>query len=226
MGFECTACVNYQDGVKHDENAEERVRNRFKECGMRYVYYFQRWDANHKAQEKEVADLCNIKGNLVEVLEKKHCCNGGGFKFLTEAWKQIVECRRFLKWTYVYGYYMPEHANSKTTLFEYLQGEAEMALERLHDCAENTLNLCLKFDDTTNKFETLEVELLDRTAVTKKHFKNLLQGISDGLPEVEGNPRWKLGRRKEIGLMPMGTTGSRLPFNLSTAGQEGIELLR
>lgn len=35
---------------------------------------------------------------------------------------QIVECRRVLKWTYAYGYYLPEIEHAKRQFFEYLQG--------------------------------------------------------------------------------------------------------
>uniref|UniRef100_A0A2N9GWQ6 Uncharacterized protein n=1 Tax=Fagus sylvatica TaxID=28930 RepID=A0A2N9GWQ6_FAGSY len=40
-----------------------------------------------------------------------------------------VECRRVLKWTYAYGYYLPEPEHAKRQFFEYLQGEAESGLE-------------------------------------------------------------------------------------------------
>lgn len=36
---------------------------------------------------------------------------------------QIIECRRVLKWTYAYGYYLPEHETAKKQLFEYSQGK-------------------------------------------------------------------------------------------------------
>lgn len=52
---------------------------------------------------------------------------------------QIVECRRVLKWTYAYGYYLPENEHTKRQFFEYSQGEAEAGLERLHQCAEKDL---------------------------------------------------------------------------------------
>lgn len=35
---------------------------------------------------------------------------------------QIVECRRVLKWTYAYGYYLAEQEHAKRQFFEYLQG--------------------------------------------------------------------------------------------------------
>lgn len=85
---------------------------------------------------------------------------------------QIVECRRVLKWTYAYGYYLPEHEHAKRQFFEYLQGvhlypevlmfyiclkpmllilcvyvgEAESGLERLHQCAEKELQVYLDVD--------------------------------------------------------------------------------
>lgn len=39
---------------------------------------------------------------------------------------------------------MPEEVLSKATSFEYLKGEAKVAIERLHDCADNTLNRTLR----------------------------------------------------------------------------------
>ena len=35
---------------------------------------------------------------------------------------QIVECRKVLKWTYAYGFYLPEAEHTKKQFFEYLQG--------------------------------------------------------------------------------------------------------
>lgn len=35
---------------------------------------------------------------------------------------QIVECRRVLKWTYAYGYYLHDNEHAKRQFFEYLQG--------------------------------------------------------------------------------------------------------
>ncbi|KAF5197747.1 Ibr domain-containing protein, partial [Thalictrum thalictroides] len=45
----------------------------------------------------------------IEKLSHKQCQLESQLKFITEAWLQIIECRRVLKWTYAYGYYLPEH---------------------------------------------------------------------------------------------------------------------
>jgi ariadne-1 len=67
-----------------------------------------------------------------------------------QGYKQIVECRRILKWSYAYGFYvfdtlsLPNDAkqerdeiNSRKVFFEHLQGRAEAELELLSKSVEN-----------------------------------------------------------------------------------------
>ncbi|MCD7450647.1 hypothetical protein HAX54_007833, partial [Datura stramonium] len=65
---------------------------------------------------------------LLEKLSDKQCQPESQLKFIIKAWLQIVECRRVLKWTYAYGYYLPEHEHAKRQFFEYLQGFALSSL--------------------------------------------------------------------------------------------------
>lgn len=156
---------------------------RAKRYSMRYIYYNERWTANHKSREKEIKALADLHEIITEKLLQP-----GYLKFLEEAWKQVVECRRVLKWTYAYGYYMPE-ASSKTKLLEFLQGEGEVALERLNVCAENTLNKYLKLDGATHEFEThFKFELINQTCITRIYFANFAKGVSNGLSEAVCDP--------------------------------------
>ena len=100
---------------------------------------------------------------------------------------QIVECRRVLKWTYAYGYYLPEYEHAKRQFFEYLQGrlslpirgrsfvhllhsdhgddctgEAESGLERLHQCAEKELQIYLA-DGPSKDFNEFRTKLAGLT---------------------------------------------------------------
>ncbi|KAK1383896.1 RBR-type E3 ubiquitin transferase [Heracleum sosnowskyi] len=164
----------------------DRNREQAKEYIMKYVHYYERWAANHKSREKALADLRYIKSDKLEQLEQKHCQTAGQLKFITEAWEQIVECRRVLKWSYVYGYYMPQEASKKKELFEFLQGEAEVALERLHNYAENKLNLYIDGDANTDEFNTeFRKELTNLTRVTGKYFANFLKRVEYSLSEAE-----------------------------------------
>lgn len=103
---------------------------------------------------------------------------------------QIVECRRVLKWTYAYGYYLPEHEHAKRQFFEYLQGfafasfsritfiwfpsfiealilndvgEAESGLERLHQCAEKELQGYLDAEGPSREFNEFRTKLAGLT---------------------------------------------------------------
>lgn len=103
---------------------------------------------------------------------------------------QIVECRRVLKWTYAYGYYLPEHEHAKRQFFEYLQGfsfasflritfrwfpsfiealilnavgEAESGLERLHQCAEKELQGYLDAEGPSKEFNEFRTKLAGLT---------------------------------------------------------------
>ncbi|KAI5350799.1 hypothetical protein L3X38_003690 [Prunus dulcis] len=89
---------------------------------------------------------CNLyeAANKKGVMEKLRDIQRGPesqLKFITDTW----QCRRVLKWTYAYGYYLPENEHAKRQFFECLQakrqffeclqGEAVSGLERLHQCA-------------------------------------------------------------------------------------------
>ncbi|GMP54915.1 hypothetical protein CsSME_00019906 [Camellia sinensis var. sinensis] len=76
---------------------------------------------------------------------------------------KIVECRRVLKWTYAYGYYLPWHEHAKRQFFEYLQGEAEAGLERLHQCAEKDLQNYLNAEAPSNDFNDFRTKLAGLT---------------------------------------------------------------
>ncbi|KAF8393892.1 hypothetical protein HHK36_020092 [Tetracentron sinense] len=99
----------------------------------------------------------------IEKLSDKQCQPESQLKFITEAWLQIIECRRVLKWTYAYGYYLPEFEHAKRQFFEYLQGEAESGLERLHQCAEKELQVYLNAEGPSKDFNEFRTKLAGLT---------------------------------------------------------------
>ena len=98
---------------------------------------------------------------------------------------QIIECRRVLKWTYAYGYYLPREERTKKQFFEYLQGEAEVGLERLHHCAEEELQHFVdETDDPSTDFDDFRKKLIGLTKVTKTYFENLVKALENDLADV------------------------------------------
>ncbi|KAF9677000.1 hypothetical protein SADUNF_Sadunf08G0061800 [Salix dunnii] len=126
-------------------------------------------------------------GYQLEKLSDTQCQPESQLKFILDAWLQIVECRRVLKWTYSYGYYLPEYEHAKRLFFEYLQGEAESGLERLHQCAEKELQIYLNAEGPSKDFNEFRTKLAGLTSVTRNYFENLVRALENGLSDVDSH---------------------------------------
>ncbi|KAJ6866131.1 E3 ubiquitin-protein ligase ARI7 isoform X1 [Populus alba x Populus x berolinensis] len=173
------ACNRYeaakQEGA-YDES--ERRREMAKNSLERYTHYYERWASNQLSRQKALADLHQMQTVHLEKLSDIHCTPESQLKFITEAWLQIVECRRVLKWTYAYGFYLPEHEHGKRQFFEYLQGEAESGLERLHQCAEKELQQFLAADGPSKEFDEFRTKLAGLTRYCCKLSSTLCLGLA------------------------------------------------
>lgn len=93
-----------------------------------------------------------------------------------------------MKWTFAYGYYLPQHEHAKKHFFEYLQGEAQVGLERLHHCAEVEFKQFVsEIQDPSKDFDFFRRKLTGLTTVTKTYFENLVKALENGLADVEHN---------------------------------------
>ncbi|KAL1561358.1 putative E3 ubiquitin-protein ligase ari8 [Salvia divinorum] len=180
------ACNRYeaakQEGV-YDES--ERRREMAKNSLERYTHYYERWASNQSSRQKAMADLHQMQSVHLEKLSEVQCQPESQLKFIIEAWQQIVECRKVLKWTYAYGFYLPEAEHTKKQFFEYLQGEAEAGLERLHQCAEKELMNYLSSEGPSKDFNDFRTKLAGLTSVTRNYFENLVRALENGLSDVD-----------------------------------------
>uniref|UniRef100_A0A0D9W6L3 RBR-type E3 ubiquitin transferase n=1 Tax=Leersia perrieri TaxID=77586 RepID=A0A0D9W6L3_9ORYZ len=179
------ACNRYeaarQEGAYDDA---ERRREMAKNSLERYTHYYERWAANQSSRQKALGDLLSLQNDKLEKLSDIQSQPESQLKFIIEAWLQIVECRRVLKWTYAYGFYLPEHEHAKRQFFEYLQGEAESGLERLHQCAEKELQVYLEAESPSKDFNDFRTKLAGLTSVTRNYFENLVRALETGLNDV------------------------------------------
>ncbi|XP_075660414.1 putative E3 ubiquitin-protein ligase ARI7 [Castanea sativa] len=203
------ACNRYevakQEGV-YDE--AERRREMAKNSLERYTHYYERWASNQSSRQKALADLHQMQTVHLEKLSDLQCTPESQLKFIIEAWMQIVECRRVLKWTYAYGFYLPEIEHAKKQFFEYLQGEAESGLERLHQCAEKELQQFLTPDSKpSTDFNDFRTKLAGLTSVTKNYFENLVRALENGLSDVDSNGACSKTSTKNVGGSSKGRGG-------------------
>ncbi|VAI74594.1 probable E3 ubiquitin-protein ligase ARI8 isoform X2 [Triticum urartu] len=186
------ACNRYESAKKEGvyDEAEAR-RERAKHSLERYMHYYERWASNQTSRQKAISDLQKAEKEQLAKLTDIYGIPETQLKFIIEAWSQIIECRRVLQWTYAYGYYLEDKV--KSGFFEYLQGEAESGLERLHQCAEKDLLAFLPFSkhDTTEdhpspaEFGEFRVKLAGLTSITRNYFENLVRALEDGLEDVQ-----------------------------------------
>ncbi|KAK3278739.1 hypothetical protein CYMTET_13334 [Cymbomonas tetramitiformis] len=129
----------YDETEKRRENARNSLE--------RYMHYYERWAAHEKARVKAQEDLKEMSDDKLKRLSECQSTPVSQLKFVTDAWTQIVECRRVIKWTYGYGFYA-ELSQDRRNFFEFMQGEAELSLDNLHRAAELELAPFLSLDTT------------------------------------------------------------------------------
>nr|XP_043617758.1 probable E3 ubiquitin-protein ligase ARI8 [Erigeron canadensis] len=188
-GHATRSCNSYnsmlQGGVVNDA---EKQREMAKKAIERYTHYYERWAANEKSRKRALSDMQKIKTEQLKKISMNYCQPETQLQFILDAWLQIVECRRVLKWTYAYGFYIPADEAGKKSFFEYLQGEAEAGLERLHVCAEKELQGYIEnAEDSEEQFNKFRVKLAGLTSVTRSYFENLVKGLQNGLSEVDSH---------------------------------------
>ncbi|CAN7104281.1 unnamed protein product [Brassica rapa subsp. narinosa] len=176
-------CHNFEGD---DETKVKRKRaKRVQRTIDRYMHYYVRWANNQSSRLKAMEDLKELQAVQLEKLSVKQCFSQTQLQFTVDAWLQIIECRRVLKWTYAYGYYLPREERTKKQFFEYLQGEAEVGLERLHHCAEEELQHFVdETDDPSTDFDDFRKKLIGLTKVTKTYFENLVKALENDLADV------------------------------------------
>ncbi|XP_009785424.1 putative E3 ubiquitin-protein ligase ARI8 [Nicotiana tabacum] len=173
-------CNKYKPG-----NEDEKKKEMAKQSIVKYTHYYERWAANEKSRRKAVEDLKRMDEVNVKELSILQRIPETQLKFILDAWNQIVECRRVLKWTYAYGFYLPNEEKTKRQFFEYLQGQAEVGLERLHHCAEKELEIYLNVEESDSRtFYDFRRKLTGLTTVTKNYFENLVRALENGLEDV------------------------------------------
>ncbi|MFS7983185.1 putative IBR domain, E3 ubiquitin ligase RBR family, TRIAD supradomain-containing protein [Helianthus anomalus] len=183
FGHDGVACNGFS---KKSEVEKQKVVT--KKAIERYTHYYERWAANERSRKQALLSLDKIESVYLKKLCLTYCQPEMQLRFIIDAWLQIVECRRVLKWTYAYGYYIPKIEHAKRLFFEYVQGEAEVGLERLHGCAEKELRTYIVNGEATEEeFNSFRVKLTDLTSVTRSYFENLVRALENGLSEVDSH---------------------------------------
>ncbi|CAN0872837.1 Probable E3 ubiquitin-protein ligase ARI7 [Linum grandiflorum] len=183
----CWVCLSpwLNHGSCNGYNEKNDVYTSIRKELKRYQHYYERWAANEKSRKIAMRDLEHVRENVVSAISNIHHQDYSQLMFLTEAWEQIVECRRVLKWTYAYGYYLPTKETAKKHFFEHLQGQAESCLDKLHGCAEKEMKRFVIKGSCIHKYVAFRMNLKELTKLSKTYFENLVGALEKGLSDVE-----------------------------------------
>jgi ariadne-1 len=194
--YQCNIYDKQAKEGKHDE--EERSRLKAKHALDKYMFYFERFMDHDRGMKLTVREEQEIEKHVQE-LHDKHGFEIIELQFLYDALKQVRACRRVLKWTYVYGYYL-EEAGPEKNLFEYLQKNLEEKTDNLHELLEKNFKEVFNVDgqDASSgwtesphaKFMVFRSHVTNFSNVTQKFLQQILNdlGFENSLLEMGSVP--------------------------------------
>lgn len=180
--YQCNIYEKQTKDGTHDE--EEKTRQRAKHALDKYMFYFERFMDHDRGMKLTLQQEIDIEKN-VQTLHDKHGFDIIELQFLYDALNQVRACRRVLKWTYVYGYYLEETGPEKG-LFEHLQKNLEEKTDTLHEMLEKDLETTLLQDEATTKadahakFMAFRSNATNFTLVTQNWLKKILADVGTG----------------------------------------------
>ncbi|PHJ25898.1 ariadne family protein [Cystoisospora suis] len=159
----------------------EEKRKKAEESLERYAHYFERYGAHSHGQrvasERQIAQMLKH----MRALSQRTLRDVSEVEFLENAVKQIVECRRMLKWSYAFGFFAEWPEAHRKDLFEYHQGQLERSLDLLQEKTEtfDPDDFLEGGEDGLHRLQIFKAELIDLTRVIGGFFRNICTVFED-----------------------------------------------
>ncbi|CAN6373432.1 unnamed protein product [Urochloa humidicola] len=155
----------------------------------RYLFHYERWVGNMRSLQKAKQDMEEMERSELEGMAAMVGRPVTELAFMKEAYEQVIYGRRVLRWAHAYGYYLdPETDGTKRQLFDFLQSDANNALERLHKCVELERKDVFRSEgeavDVARRFKEYQQKMLPLTVATRNYMSNLVKAFETDLPEV------------------------------------------
>jgi len=160
-------CNRFEDGGEGDDQSDKAKAQR--ELN-RYLHYYKRFHAHSEAEKFARKQLQETEKRMILLQESTANSTWIDVQFLKTAVEQLIECRKVLKYTYTYAYYLPNVARIKDR-FEYHQEMLEKFTENLSELSEQPLA-------DMNRTEVINV-----TRVVSRFMKNILKYVDEGMED-------------------------------------------
>jgi len=142
-----------------------------------YMFYFHRYESHRNAmkiadEQRKTAD------KRQKSLMNKFDVRAADTKFIMEATEQLLNNRRVLQWSYVYGFYLDGNKKKvEKNLFEYVQEDLEKHTNYLSELYERPIEKLTDYDT----FIKWKEEVTNYTRVCNKFLSNFVEGVAGGL---------------------------------------------
>lgn len=135
----------------------------------RYLHYYKRFHGHSQAQDFAKKSVKETEARMVLLQEQNSETVWTDVEFLKTANEQLVDCRKVLKYTYAYAYYLEDC--DKRSRFEYHQEMLERFTENLSELSEKPLQ------------EMNRTEVVNQTRVVDRFMKNVLKYVEEGMED-------------------------------------------
>ena len=172
--------------------AEKKSTNNSKFELEKFIFYFDRYK-NHDKALIHALKLRNSICYYIEVLNQTKNLPLSELYFLNDAIESMIKSRKFLKYTYVFGFYMLELKEKK--FFEHRQSLLESNTDRLHELLENetitNIMAIYNFKEFLDEFTNFKNIIINLSAATDKYLTNLMTEIENGMMHLIDNTKLK-----------------------------------
>jgi ariadne-1 len=163
-------CSRYNDGEggKDDQSESAKAKRELD----RYLHFYRRFHAHQEAEKFASKQLKETEQRMVQLQESSDDAKWSDVEFLKTANELLVECRRVLKYTYVFGYYFDTGLTMQRERFEHHQEMLERFTENLSELSEKQIS------------EMDRTDVVNQTRVVERFMKNVLKYVEDGMDET------------------------------------------
>ena len=156
----------------------------------KYLHYFERYEGHEKSQAFEGELRASTKAKIEAKLGEDGGQTYSEVVYLAEACEQLILCRRALKNTYAYAYFLEDNTAAKAafkSIFEDAQGQLDLTTEALSGMLEAEepparLDVVNKASEAKLRLQRLKESVENRQRWTEQPQSYAAAGSSSGAP--------------------------------------------
>jgi len=170
----CWICMgNWSGHASCNKFVEESGKSMDRAALERYLHYYHRYQSHEQSKKFEQAlrEAAVVKMVSIQNTDSNRWID---VQYIDTATEQLIECRRTLKYTYVFAFYMV--TGPEKNLFEYLQAELEKTTEQLSGYLEAPV------DSYTPR------QIKDMTGLAGKRLQHLREGVEEMMESAAKPP--------------------------------------